>query len=266
MSYVRSNEDVTAYDNYYSKPIIADVQSIAVTFTTTYEFARSTVPPCFEIPSAPTGTAYICTNSERIDGNYIEEDESACVISLDVLLQGKKDSYSLTVFVNRDMSMATGRESRGMPEKMGEIFIVGNGKHMFGVGQRRGAEICIETVTQPSSAMESVTGTFYEIKTGLRASGGIQHAPILVEFESTQKFLLLQDGDLQQTKLLLRGTPDDPMDTIPIEEITSASYSGYESATRLVREVELDKSFDFRTYIYGKFYDNWPTTCKRQKI
>lgn len=184
----------------------------------------------------------------------------AQVISLDVLFQGKKGFYSLTVFVNSYMSMATGRESRGMPEKMGEIFIVGNGKHMFGVGQRRGAEVCIETVTQPSSAMESVPGTFYEIKTGLRASAG------LVEFESTQKFLLLQDGDLQQTKLLLRGTPDDPMDTIPIEEITSASYSGYESATRLVREVELDKSFDFRPYIYGKFYDNWPATCKRQKI
>lgn len=56
------------------------------------------------------------------------------------------------------------------------------------------------------------------------------------------------------------------MDTIPIEVITLASYSGYESATGIVREVKLNKSLDVGPYIYGKFYYNWPATCKRQKV
>ncbi|OJI96738.1 hypothetical protein ASPVEDRAFT_23728 [Aspergillus versicolor CBS 583.65] len=268
MSYVRTSKEVTAYDEYYSKPIEADGQAITVTFTTTYDFARSVVPPCFEIPSPPTGSAFICTNSERIRGIYIDEDEQAAAISLDVLFQGKPGSYSLSVFVNRDMSMATGRESWGMPKKLGEIFMMGNGKKIFGVGRRRGAEMRIETATSPPSPARPgtrSTGVFYEIKTGLGGGGGPQHPAILVEFETTQVFTHLQDGDLKETQLTLSGTPDDPLDTIPIQKLDSASYSGYESSTRLVREVELDRDFDFRPYVYGKFYDHWPGTCERKK-
>ncbi|KAL3472827.1 acetoacetate decarboxylase-domain-containing protein [Aspergillus californicus] len=267
MSYIRSAEAVTAYDAYYSNPIEADAQAITVTFTTTHSFARTVVPPCFEIPNAPTGTAYICTNSERINGAYIDEDEGAAVLALDVLYEGKPGSYSLTVFVNRDMSLATGREAWGMPKKLGEIFMMGNGKKVFGVGRRRGAEIRIETTTTTTSQTEAnatTVGSFYEIKTGLRAGGGPQHPAVLVEFETTQVFTHLQEGDLERTKLVIRGTPDDPMDTVPIQRLTSVGYSGYEASTRVIREVELDKDFDFRPYVYGKFYDDWPGTCRRK--
>ncbi|KAL3455656.1 hypothetical protein BJX64DRAFT_271955 [Aspergillus heterothallicus] len=85
-----------------------------------------------------------------------------------------------------------------------------------------------------------------EANPGLRAGAGPQLRAVLVEFETTQVFTHLRKGDLDPIKLVLRGTTDDPMDTVPVQELTSATYSGYEALKRVVQKVGLDKDFDFR--------------------
>jgi len=265
MGYVRTAEEVAAYDLFY-QDVTAINHDVGVAFTTDYDFAREVVPPCFEIPKPATGVMYVCTNCEEIGGQRTGEDEEGGVVALDVLYDGKPGNYTLSVFVNRDQSLATGREVWSMPKKLGEVHLMGNGRQSCVTAQRKGAEMRLHTLLKApvfSSEPEQTKATFYEIKAGMSASGGFYHTPILVEFETTQSTFIHQEGDLTETKLSLKGTDDDPLHTVLVKELTSAWAAGYSRKTRVVREVTLDPSVDYRPYLYGRFYDDWPRTAAK---
>ncbi|KAM5341309.1 hypothetical protein ACJ41O_014340 [Fusarium nematophilum] len=267
MSYVRTADEVAAYDLFYKK-VHSNLHAVGAAFTTTDEFARSVVPPCFDVPSPPTGSMYVCTNCEEIDGERTGEDEEAGVIAIDVLYQGRKGSYSLSVFVTRDQSMATGREAWSMPKKLGEVHLMGNGLRAVALASRKGATMRLETTLKApefTTSPEPTTSTFYEIKTGIKAGGGLQHAPVLIEFEVTQSTYMFQDAEVDKTRLVLKGTEDDPLHTVPVREITSAYSAGFIMNTKVRREVELGSDVDYRPYMYGRFYDDWPRTAAKAK-
>lgn len=265
MGYVRTQEEVVAYDKFYER-VNSNATATGVAFITTKEFARSVLPPCFEVPDPPTGSLTVITNCEEIDGNRTGEDEEGGILGLDVLYQGQPGSYSLSVFVNRDQSLATGREAWSMPKKLGEVHLMGNGIKRVGIAQRKGAEMRLETTLgQPTftTAPTPTTSVFYEIKTGINAAGGLQHPPVLIEFEVTQYIYLHQDGDVKDSKIVLKGTEDDPVDTVPVKTLTSAFYSGYTMHTRVKRQIELGSDVDYRPYIYGRFFDDWPRAARQ---
>ncbi|WZH50404.1 acetoacetate decarboxylase [Fusarium acuminatum] len=267
MGYVRTAEEVEAYDVFYTK-VNSNVHAVGAAFTTTEEFARSVVPPCFEVPSPPTGSFYGCTNCEEIDGERTGEDEEAGVVAIDVLYEGRPGSYSLSVFVTRDQSLATGREAWSMPKKLGEVHLMGNGLKSTVIVQRKGAEMRLETTLKAPefvTSPEPTTSTFYELKTGLNAAGGLQHAPVLIEFEVTQRTYMHQEGEVDKTQLFLKGTDDDPLHTVPVREITSAYSAGFIMNTKVRRQVELGTDVDYRPYMYGRFYDDWPRTAAKAK-
>jgi hypothetical protein len=265
MGYVKTQEAVAAYDHFYEQ-VNSELTAAGVAFTTTKEFARSVLPPCFEVPDPPTGSLSVLTNCEEIDGNRTGADEEGAVLSLDVLYEGQAGSYTLSVFVNNDQSLATGREGWAMPKKLGEVHLMGNGMKRVGIAYRKGAEMRFETTLGRPTFTESPSATtsiFYEIKTGLNAAGGLQHAPVLIEFEVTQYTYLHQDGDTTKSRIVLKGTEDDPVDTVPVKSLTSAFYSGYTMHTRVKRQIELGSSVDYRPYMYGRFFDDWPRTARK---
>lgn len=267
MSYVRTADEVAEYDNFYSK-VVSNASTLATTFTTTKEFARSVLPPCFEIPEPPTGSLSFITNCEEIDGQRTGEDEEGGLLSLDVLYEGKAGSYSMSVFVNRDQSLATGREAWSMPKKLGEVHLMGNGIKRVGLAQRKGAEMRTETMLKAPDFTpdpKPTTSTFFELKTGLNAAGGLQHSPVLIEFEVTQWTYLYQEGHIDETKIFLSGTDDDPVHTVVIGQITGSSYSSYTMHTVVSQQTELGSSIDYRPYIYGRFYDDWARTASKAK-
>ncbi|KAH8883549.1 hypothetical protein GQ53DRAFT_846757 [Thozetella sp. PMI_491] len=267
MGYVRTAEEVEAYDLFY-KRVTSLNHAVGATFVTDYDFARQVVPPCFEVPNPATGTMYVCTNCEEIDDQRTGEDEEAGVVALDVLYEGQPGSYTLSVFVNRDQSLATGREFWSMPKKLGEIHLMGNGRKACVLAQRKGAEMRLDTLLKAptfNKEPEPTKSVFYEIKAGLRASGGFYHTPRLVAFESTCSTFSFQEAEVEHSKLTLKGTDDDPLHTVPIKEITSAWSSGYSMETKMLKEVELDPSVDYRPYIYGRFYDDWPRAAAKAR-
>ncbi|KAI8648215.1 hypothetical protein NCS57_01489400 [Fusarium keratoplasticum] len=267
MGYVWTEDEVKAYDLFYEH-VTSMNHAIGVTFTTTHEFARDVLPPCFDVPNPPTGTVYICTNVEEIDGERTGEDEEAGVLSLDVIHNGTPGSYTLSVFVNRDQSLATGREVWSMPKKLGEIHLMGNHHKVCGTAQRKGARMQVDAVLgdpEFTTSPEPKLSTFFEIKALMRASGGFQTDPVLVEFEVTQRTYSSQEAMQGQTSLILLGTEDDPLHTVPVKEVNSGWTSGYGMNTRLVREIPLDPSVDYRPYVYGRFFDNWPGASARAK-
>lgn len=265
MGYVRTIEEVEAYDLFY-RGVTSLNHAVGASFTTTYEFAREVLPPCFDVPEPPTGTIYVCTNCEEIDGQRTGEDEEAGVLSLDALFRGQLGSYTLSVFVNRDQSLATGREVWSMPKKLGEVHLMGNGRKACVLAARKGAEMRLETLLNTpnfSTTREPTQSVFFEIKAGMRASGGFQHNPVLVLFEVTTHTFTSQDGELCHTKLALKGTDDDPLHTVPVEKINSAWATGYSMETKVLREIDLGSSVDYRPYIYGRFYDDWPRSAAK---
>lgn len=268
MGYVRTAEEVEAYDAFY-KNVTALNHAVGATFTTDYDFAREVVPPCFEVPNPATGTMYVCTNCEEIDGQRTGEDEEAGVVALDVIYEGQPGSYTLSVFVNRDQSLATGREVWSMPKKLGEVHLMGNGRKASVLAQRKGAEMRLDTLLKAptfTTEPEPTRSVFYEIKTSMRASGGFTHAPILVAFETTTSTFSFQEAEEGHSKLTLKGTEDDPLHTVPVKEITSAWASGFSMTNKVIKEVELDSSVDYRPYIYGRFYDDWPRAAAKAKM
>lgn len=267
MSYVRTAAEVEAYDLFY-RNVTALNHAIGTNFVTDCAFARKVIPPCFDVPQPATGTMYVCTNCEEIDDQRTGEDQEAGVVSLDVLYKGQPGSYTLSVFVNRDQSLATGREVWSMPKKLGEVHLMGNGRKVCVLAHRKGAEMRLNTLLKApefTTEPKTVKSIFYEIKAVMSPSGGFRHTPVLVEFECSQSIFTSQEGEVENTKLSLKGTDDDPLHTIPIKEITSSWASGYSMATKVLREIKLDDSVDYRPYIYGRFYDDWPRAAAKAK-
>ena len=100
----------------------------------------------------------------------------------DVLYDGKPGNYTLSVFVNRDQSLATGREVWSMPKKLGEVHLMGNGRQSCVTAQRKGAEMRLHTLLKApvfSSEPEQTKATFYEIKAGMKATDAYEKYGVL---------------------------------------------------------------------------------------
>lgn len=258
MGYVRTSAEIAKYESYY-KLVTARFMGLTATFTTTAEFARQVLPPCFKVPARPTGYVVIGSVTEEYKGECTRDEEWIAVVGLDTSHDDLEGSYSLTVIVTNDMSMATGRESWGMPKKLGQVGLYGDGETLYATAARKGADLIrLEATVGRDAGASTSKGRFFEIKGGLRADGsGLQHEPVLVTFETEEHCKVHREGDLRTAKLEFLPSLHDPVSTIPIVSLDSVSYRGTATTYRMSHETKLGKQHDYRPYLYGRFFDDW---------
>lgn len=257
MGYVKSWEEIQQYERFFQR-VVSRRESLNLTFRTTQEFARHVLPPCFDVPADATCTAYVGSSREFFEGKPIRVEEETGGVSIQAIYQGVPGSYSLTCIRSGDMHITTGRELWGVPKKRGEARLFDEGVLMYGYCERGGKRLIeIEADMHVVEPVQRAHNPGYFIKAWIDASGrGLQHDPVLVTLDREEKVNSLRRGDPREAFFKLSGTPQDPVDTIPIGEILDVSYRTIVSAGFCKSQVTLTDRALYEPYIWGVNWDD----------
>jgi acetoacetate decarboxylase len=261
MGYVWTADQIEAYESYY-REVVYHFSGLSVGFRTTPGFVRSVLPPCLEPPQEPSGVVTITLGRESWKGMpTVAEEESTGGVWIYASRDGVIGLYSLTVIVNGDMNVATGRESWGMPKKRGESAFLSDGEQVYAFAERRGTRL-IEISGTLGATIEPFEedSPLFELKGWLSPDGaGLQDDPVLVTFDTHTKYNWARKAD---ASIKLTGTIEDPVGDIPIVSVDDALlYAGVETF-RLREQTVLPERDVYRPYVYGRLYDNWTERIK----
>jgi acetoacetate decarboxylase len=262
MGYVWTAEQIESYESYY-REVSFHFNGVAIEFTTTDDFVRGVLPPCLQPPDKPSGLVSITQGRESWQGAFtIADEESIGAIYLDATRDGQEGLYSLTVIVDGDMNVTTGRESWGMPKKRGESNIFSDGEALYAYSERRGTRLIeIDATLGERSEPFVEHGRLYELKGWIAPDGGGLHDdPYLVVFDTQTSYSEVREAE---GSLRLTGTLEDPVGDIPVVSIDHATFLAGVEEFVFAEEVQLKERDTIKPFIYGRAYDNWTEPIKR---
>lgn len=237
------------------------IESLSVEFTTTEEFVRSVLPPCFSPAKAPTGRVSIATY-RRADGAGRTLEFDATTIYIDAEYEGIPGLYSLTMLVSGDMAITLGREISGEIKKRGDSRIYSNGRTVYAYGSRKDTRIVeIEANLGPDQGPSQDDYLSLELKatpTPLRGSQdgyNIFHVkPSVVVMRTTDDNVVTRTGT---ATLKLNPNGFDPVESIPLVSVGTATFAEGTSLFRCDRWVQLEGTDDdaYAPYVFGRQYD-----------
>ncbi|MBS1843228.1 MAG: acetoacetate decarboxylase family protein [Actinobacteria bacterium] len=224
--------------------------AIEVEFETDFGFLDQLLPPCFERPEQPTGFV----NVSKWEGEMCGEFDCG-MIWVKVRHGDREGFYCALMIVSGDMPVTLGREVWGECKKTGSADLHRDGNHLFGYTERLGRRLIeIEATVGDDQGPADVSMTTFEIKAQLDIAGtGLQYDPILIEFESRASFSSVREGTAD---LKFGSSPWDPVDTIPIVSVGSATYATGESVYEPVRQETLTDRDAYLPYVLGRSYDD----------
>ncbi|KAF1843082.1 acetoacetate decarboxylase [Cucurbitaria berberidis CBS 394.84] len=118
-----SNNPIPAFAPPYTTETndFADVSLLIVTYRTSLEDVRSLVPEFLELEEEPLVTAMIVTYEMSTVGAYNEY-----VHQVEVVYDGKKYDYFLSLILNNEAAIFSGREQFGFPKTFGKVTLERN--------------------------------------------------------------------------------------------------------------------------------------------
>ena len=264
MAYVMTDQEVKDYSAFL-RACESRRCELVVQFETTREFAEYVLPPCLDVPEAPVCTVYAGNSREFWNGRAIRGDvgeEIVAGVSINTAYQGDPGSYGLTAIRDGDMSITVGRECWGVAKKRGDGKIFDAGDLMYAYGEREGTRVIeIETSLVPAlPPFDFATqGRSYHLKGQLDALAGgdrLQDDPVLLTLGGPVETTSARIGDPAKTWFKLTGTPNDPLDTIPIGDIVRVYFRTFRSVSGITDQVRLTDHATYLPYLLGKGWDN----------
>jgi hypothetical protein len=260
MSYVWTAEQIQRYFGYYEGLSTRNTYSY-LTFETTEEFARSVLPPCFEVALRPTVTVSFMDFMEVSEGhtNRFGRDRAA-MIHVNAVYGGIEGIYYLSVFETEEVNLETGRELWGMPKKLATVDSFDDGERLWGFVERKNHRLIeFEADLGPEQGAQPAEPEYYfEIRGAFTADGFRLTSAELLVFRLgavTTRF-----RELSSPRVVLTGSPVDPgVGTVPLGDFIDGGTLGGQTAYEIVDVVALDReAHDYAPYILGRLYDDWP--------
>ncbi len=259
MGFVATSEEIQRFRDAVAVFEPANDEALAVEFTTSREFVREVIPPCFDVPQTPSGMAFTGRFRVACRGRLLRYSEgSAGGIFLNVLYKGEPGIYAITLFMDNDFFMTRGRELYGWPGKAGQINTLARGQQMYGFIERGGVRL-MEIDATLGDLGQPMTGKSraYDMRASVCPGGtGLAGDPVVIIHEGQEDYRVVRHGT---AKLILRGTTRDPLDTIPVESVGGAIYWSGGSRWDIRHEVQhgVDPA-SYLPHIVGRNFDNWP--------
>lgn len=260
MTYVWTAEQIERYFDYYTGINTRNTYNY-LTFKTTEEFARSVLPPCFEVCEQPEISISSMAFMEVVGGrtNRLGRDRAG-IISVNAKYGDKVGSYYLSVIEEEEVNIATGREIWGMAKKQGVVDTFDDGRTLWSFVERKGhrvvefeAELGPELGDQGDS-----TDYYFELRGYFGPNGSSLSGVQVVVFEidtHLNRFRELTDPHV----VLARSDVDPGIGSIPLGDYVGGGATGGELAATLVDVDPLDgDGHDYAPYLLGRFYDDWP--------
>jgi hypothetical protein len=260
VSYVWSQEQIERYFGYYDGLTTRNTYSY-LTFQTTAEFARSVLPPCFDVADSPTITVSFMAFME-VSGEHTNRfgRDRAAMIHINAVYGDLEGIYYLSVLETEEVNLETGRELWGMPKKIGAIDFFDDGERIWGFAERKNHRLIeFEANIGPElGPQENDPQYYFEVRGGFTADGfRLTSAEVLVFrlADVTTRFRELTDP-----RVVLSGSPVDPgVGTVPLGDFVEGGTLGGQTAYEVVEVTPLDiEAADYAPYILGRLYDDWP--------
>ncbi|KAA0084560.1 hypothetical protein CIW52_11210 [Mycolicibacterium sp. P9-64] len=260
MSFVWSAEQIKRYFAYYEGINTRNTYNY-LTFETTREFARSVLPPCFEVCDKPEISISSMAFMEVIDGRTNRHGrDRAGIVSINARYGDRVGSYYLSVIEEEEVNIATGREFWGMAKKQGVVDTFDDGRTLWSFVERKGHRLIeIEAELGPElGEQEAAIDYYFELRGYFGPNGRSLSGVQVVVFEINTKTNRFRE--LNDPHVALAGSDVDPgIGTIPLGAFVGGGATGGElSATLAAVDPLDDDGNDYAPYLLARFYDDWP--------
>jgi acetoacetate decarboxylase len=220
MAYLKSAQDIAELKEFFARPAFVS-ESLTVEFTTTPEFIREALPPCFEPAADPVGYVSIAQYQSMGIGDF-----PCGWIFLAMSYQGTEGIFPIASYFADATDITWIREVWGEPGKAAKTNIYSDGDHRYGYTFRHGIRI-IEA--EADLGAEQVTGepmdlpsNYFEVKLMLSSrDGGLEFDPVVVQMDVIEQASSYRIGS---GSIALRSSPFDPLGEIPVVDVGEASW------------------------------------------
>ncbi len=253
MGFVKTPQEIAAIERVLANPRFTEARRAYLHFRSTAEFVEAVLPPGL----APDGEPSVTVTVGQFGSNCVG-DFAGATISIPARYGEHRAAYVLAMYMSTDHAIIFGRELFGEPKKQAEITLELAGDRVTGRVTRLGTRLIeLDVALGPDGIAgggpaEARAATF-NVKALPAADGrGLEDDAIvtLAEFDNTLTLHRPGDG-----RLTLSPGPLDPLDEIPVLEITGAGYVEGDLSTRC-RSVGRIPAADFLPYAYGRM-DDW---------
>lgn len=250
MGFVKTPEEVDKFHAVFSSARYL-TERLTVDFETTPEFARHVLPPCFDVPSVPSGIVRISRSQSDAWGSF-----EFAAISLSAIYGSMTGAWGITGFITTDAPLIYGREVWGEPKKYGRIRLFNEGPGVSALVTRNHVDLIeIQAEFDRDIGPHEAESNAFQLKGFPSAEGkGLEYDPVLVVMHGKEKVMSAREGTARMT---LRGSIHDPMDEIPVVRIRGAKHVISHARTRgEVVETFQDRDM-YIPYIYGRMFDHF---------
>ena len=258
MGFVATAHEV---ENWHWRPGTAGgmlSEILRIPFTTSGEFARINLPPCFENPEEEVNGLVAI---RRTYPSHYEMYE-LCAVRIETTFRDYTGMYDLALITSGDMPVTVGRELLGECKKMGRSTIVVDGHHVTGTTVREGGEHLV-TISGELNDTPEEPGTHEYNQLDLLAilnEKGVHfhNDPEVATLERIEKDFVVRSGT---GTLSFTENANVPLHTIPILETGPIRYSlSMVEFTPMVRhgvitEESGQRSEDYLPYVLPRSYD-----------
>jgi acetoacetate decarboxylase len=250
MVFVRSAQEIKEIEDLLAEGRFT-TESVTVDFTTTREFARSVLAPCFEVPDEPTGYA----NVSRWQSAYCGEFDCG-IVAMRCKYKGQDGAVMLLLVTSGDTPNAVGREMWGCAEKGGTACIYFDGADSYSYSARNGTRLIeIDAKFGPDRGPQPpATNMTFELKAQIHTLGrGLQHPVIISGLLSKENYRAYREGT---ATLKFNGNAFDPLNEIPVVSVGTAYYAEGEWIWTTDFWEELPDTDAYKPFIFGQKYDD----------
>jgi acetoacetate decarboxylase len=249
MGYVKSAEEVEEIQRHISPSTYVGDQ-LSVEFETTAEFVKYILPPCLDPPERPTGLVNVSRWQSTVAGEF-----DVAWVGVMARYGEIEGTYTVEMLLSGDTPVSIGRERLGEVKKRGEMGYFHDGPYIYGFGARHGVRV-IEVTAKlgPDEGPEEASFHTLELKAFPAAEGrGLEYDPLLVVRNSHATHRSVRRGSADIT---LRGTEFDPLDTVPIVSVGTATHVVGETVSAIGEKVSFANRDDYLPYVLGRHYDD----------
>ncbi|KAA0084571.1 hypothetical protein CIW52_11270 [Mycolicibacterium sp. P9-64] len=250
MGYLKSAEEVEELKEFFARPGFVS-ETLTIEFTTTPEFARSALPPCFDTVAEPTGYVAIA----RYQSSGMGEFPCAWVF-LAASYQGTEGIFPIASYFGDATDITWIREVWGEPGKAAKTGLFQDGDHRHGYSFRMGtrimeleADLGTEQITDGPQSMPSY---YFELKMILSSNGGgLEFDPIVVQMDVHEDATSYRTGD---GRFVLESSPFDPLGEIPVVGVGEASWKVSSSRYEITKYDSQPNRDDYLPWAYADRY------------
>jgi acetoacetate decarboxylase len=220
MAYLKSAQDIEELRECFAGPGFTS-QTLSIEFTTTAEFAREVLPPCFDLPASPLGYVSVAQYQSTGMGDF-----PCGWVHLVARYGDTEGIFPIASYFGEVTDSTWIREVWGEPGKAARTALAEDGDRRSGYSERKGtriievdAELGPEQLTDGPQKMPS---NYFEVKLVLSArDGGLEFDPVVVVMDVEEEATSFRTGT---GSFELRSTPFDPLGEIPVASVGEASW------------------------------------------